>query len=39
MQAIQKALAFKFDLNGAVMASDAYFPFADSVDIALTRQG
>ncbi|MDY0097859.1 MAG: bifunctional phosphoribosylaminoimidazolecarboxamide formyltransferase/IMP cyclohydrolase [Bacteroidales bacterium] len=33
-QAIQKALAFKFDLNGAVMASDAYFPFADSVEIA-----
>ena len=24
-QAIQKALAFNFDLNGAVMASDAYF--------------
>jgi len=33
-QAIQKALAFNFDLNGAVMASDAYFPFADSVEIA-----
>ncbi|MCX6235322.1 MAG: bifunctional phosphoribosylaminoimidazolecarboxamide formyltransferase/IMP cyclohydrolase [Bacteroidetes bacterium] len=33
-QAIQKARSFGFDLNGAVMASDAFFPFADSVDIA-----
>lgn len=33
-QAIEKAGAFGFDLNGAVMASDAYFPFADSVEIA-----
>ncbi|NCA84700.1 MAG: bifunctional phosphoribosylaminoimidazolecarboxamide formyltransferase/IMP cyclohydrolase [Clostridia bacterium] len=33
-QAIAKALAFGFDLNGAVMASDAFFPFADSVQIA-----
>jgi phosphoribosylaminoimidazolecarboxamide formyltransferase/IMP cyclohydrolase len=33
-QAIQKAHAFGFDLNGAVMASDAFFPFADSVEIA-----
>jgi len=33
-QAIAKAGAFGFDLNGAVMASDAYFPFADSVEIA-----
>lgn len=33
-QAITKANAFKFDLNGAVMASDAFFPFADSVQIA-----
>lgn len=33
-QAIAKALAFGFDLNGAVMASDAFFPFADSVEIA-----
>lgn len=33
-QAIDKAHAFGFDLNGAVMASDAYFPFADSVEIA-----
>jgi phosphoribosylaminoimidazolecarboxamide formyltransferase/IMP cyclohydrolase len=33
-QAITKAASFKFDLNGAVMASDAFFPFADSVQIA-----
>jgi phosphoribosylaminoimidazolecarboxamide formyltransferase/IMP cyclohydrolase len=33
-QAIAKAGEFKFDLSGAVMASDAYFPFADSVEIA-----
>ena len=33
-QAITKASSFKFDLNGAVMASDAFFPFADSVQIA-----
>ncbi|MBN1133097.1 MAG: bifunctional phosphoribosylaminoimidazolecarboxamide formyltransferase/IMP cyclohydrolase [Bacteroidales bacterium] len=33
-QAIQKARHFKFDLNGAVMASDAFFPFSDSVEIA-----
>ena len=33
-QAIQKAGAFGFDLNGAVMASDAFFPFPDCVDIA-----
>lgn len=33
-QAITKANNFKFDLNGAVMASDAFFPFADSVQIA-----
>jgi len=32
--AINKALEFGFDLEGAVMASDAYFPFADSVEIA-----
>ena len=32
--AIVKARNFKFDLNGAVMASDAFFPFADSVEIA-----
>ena len=33
-QAIQKAKNFDFDLNGAVMASDAFFPFKDSVEIA-----
>jgi len=33
-QAIEKAKALGFDLNGAVMASDAFFPFADSVEIA-----
>ncbi|MDD2961323.1 MAG: bifunctional phosphoribosylaminoimidazolecarboxamide formyltransferase/IMP cyclohydrolase [Muribaculaceae bacterium] len=33
-QAIEKAHSFKFDLNGAVMASDAYFPFGDCVEIA-----
>ncbi len=33
-QAIVKAGEFKLDLNGAVMASDAFFPFADSVEIA-----
>jgi phosphoribosylaminoimidazolecarboxamide formyltransferase/IMP cyclohydrolase len=33
-QAIDKAKSFGFDLNGSVMASDAYFPFADSVEIA-----
>lgn len=33
-QAITKAKAFGFDLNGAVMASDAFFPFPDCVEIA-----
>ena len=33
-QAIDKAKSFGFDLNGAVMASDAFFPFADCVEIA-----
>ncbi len=33
-QAIDKAKSFGFDLNGAVMASDAFFPFPDSVEIA-----
>jgi len=33
-QAIEKATSFKFDLNGAVMASDAFFPFPDCVEIA-----
>jgi phosphoribosylaminoimidazolecarboxamide formyltransferase/IMP cyclohydrolase len=33
-QAIEKAHSFGFDTKGAVMASDAYFPFADSVELA-----
>lgn len=33
-QAIDKAKAFELELKGAVMASDAFFPFADSVEIA-----
>ena len=33
-QAIHKAQAFNFDLDGAVMASDAFFPFPDCVEIA-----
>jgi phosphoribosylaminoimidazolecarboxamide formyltransferase/IMP cyclohydrolase len=33
-QAIEKANNFGFDLHGAVMASDAFFPFADCVEIA-----
>ncbi|GAB4005015.1 hypothetical protein GCM10028808_03860 [Spirosoma migulaei] len=33
-QAIEKAHSFGFDLNGSVMASDAFFPFPDCVEIA-----
>jgi phosphoribosylaminoimidazolecarboxamide formyltransferase/IMP cyclohydrolase len=33
-QALEKAAAFGFDVNGAVMASDAFFPFPDCVEIA-----
>lgn len=33
-QAIEKARTFGFSLNGAVMASDAFFPFPDCVEIA-----
>ncbi|MDG1803578.1 MAG: bifunctional phosphoribosylaminoimidazolecarboxamide formyltransferase/IMP cyclohydrolase PurH, partial [Flavicella sp.] len=33
-QAITKAKTFNFDLKGAVMASDAFFPFPDCVEIA-----
>jgi phosphoribosylaminoimidazolecarboxamide formyltransferase/IMP cyclohydrolase len=33
-QAIEKANTFGFDLHGAVMASDAFFPFPDCVEIA-----
>jgi phosphoribosylaminoimidazolecarboxamide formyltransferase/IMP cyclohydrolase len=31
--AVEKARQFRFDLNGAVMASDAFFPFADCVEL------
>ena len=34
VHAIDKAESFKFDLEGAVMASDAFFPFPDCVQIA-----
>lgn len=34
VHAIEKADAFHFDLKGAVMASDAFFPFPDCVQIA-----
>lgn len=33
-QAIEKAKSFNFSLDGAVMASDAFFPFPDCVEIA-----
>ena len=33
-QSIAKARAYGFDLQGAVLASDAFFPFADSVELA-----
>lgn len=33
-QAVEKAKGFHFDLHGAVMASDAFFPFKDCVEIA-----
>lgn len=33
-QAIEKASSFNFDLNGAVLASDAFFPFKDCVELA-----
>ncbi|MCR9249759.1 MAG: bifunctional phosphoribosylaminoimidazolecarboxamide formyltransferase/IMP cyclohydrolase [bacterium] len=33
-QAIEKAKVFGFELEGAVMASDAFFPFPDCVEIA-----
>lgn len=34
MQAVDKAKAFGFDLTGASMASDAFFPFPDCVELA-----
>lgn len=33
-QAVAKAILFGFNLKGSVMASDAFFPFADCVEIA-----
>ena len=33
-QAIEKACSFDFDLKGAVLASDAFFPFKDCVELA-----
>lgn len=33
-QSIEKALHFEFELKDSVMASDAFFPFSDSVEIA-----
>ena len=33
-QSLEKAKQFQFDLHGAVLASDAFFPFSDSVQIA-----
>lgn len=33
-QAIEKAKSFGFELSGAAMASDAFFPFPDCVEIA-----
>jgi phosphoribosylaminoimidazolecarboxamide formyltransferase / IMP cyclohydrolase len=34
LQAIEKAIHFGFDVKGAAMASDAFFPFPDCVEIA-----
>ncbi len=34
LQAIDKARSFDFDLKGAVLASDAFFPFSDCVELA-----
>ena len=33
-QAVEKAQGFGFDLNGSSMASDAFFPFPDCVELA-----
>ena len=37
-QAIAKAKAMGFELNGAVMASDAFFPFPDCVELAYEQE-
>jgi phosphoribosylaminoimidazolecarboxamide formyltransferase/IMP cyclohydrolase len=36
-QALEKAKNFGFEINGSVMASDAFFPFPDCVEIANTE--
>jgi phosphoribosylaminoimidazolecarboxamide formyltransferase/IMP cyclohydrolase len=36
-QAVHKARSFGFDFTGAVMASDAFFPFADTVEAAFAE--
>lgn len=36
--AINKAKEFGFDLKGAVVASEAFFPFRDSIDI-MAKEG
>jgi phosphoribosylaminoimidazolecarboxamide formyltransferase/IMP cyclohydrolase len=36
-QAIDKAKSFNFNLDGVVMASDAFFPFPDCVEIAFNE--
>jgi len=36
-QAIAKAKSFAFDISESVMASDAFFPFSDSVEIAFNE--
>jgi phosphoribosylaminoimidazolecarboxamide formyltransferase/IMP cyclohydrolase len=33
-QAVEKAKTFNLDLNSSVMASDAFFPFPDCVELA-----
>lgn len=33
-QSLEKARHYKFDLKGAVLASDAFFPFSDSIQLA-----
>lgn len=36
-QAVHKARSFNFEVKGAVLASDAFFPFADSVETAFNE--
>ena len=35
--AITKAEAFGFDLTGSIMASDAFFPFTDCIELAANK--